>query len=152
MDYKYIEQLINRYLDAETSVEEEQILRQFFAQADVPEHLRPWQPMFAEQASLAEAHLDERFDERILAMVGETHVHAKRITLRRRLSPLFTAAAAIALAIVVGSALEQSLYTGTDAAAEQAAVQDELDPNETVPLDIRSAELIEPVDTLAPKN
>ncbi|MBP3829966.1 MAG: hypothetical protein ILA06_06660 [Bacteroidaceae bacterium] len=152
MDYKYIEQLISRYLDAETSVEEEQILRQFFAQAEVPEHLRPWQSMFAEQALLAEAHLDERFDERVLAMVGETHVRAKQITLRRRLAPLFTAAAAIALAIVVGSALEQSFYAGVEAATEQAAVQDELDPNETVSLDIRSAELIEPADTLAPKN
>ena len=36
MDYKYIEQLLERYFNAETSLEEESILRTFFSQTDVP--------------------------------------------------------------------------------------------------------------------
>ena len=32
MDYKYIEQLMERYWNAETSLEEESILRSFFSQ------------------------------------------------------------------------------------------------------------------------
>ena len=32
MDYKYIEQLMDRYWECETSLEEEQILRTFFSQ------------------------------------------------------------------------------------------------------------------------
>jgi hypothetical protein len=32
MDYKYIEQLMERYWNAETSMEEESILRSFFSQ------------------------------------------------------------------------------------------------------------------------
>ena len=39
MDYKYIEQLLDKYWDCETSLEEEQILRCFFRQKEVPAHL-----------------------------------------------------------------------------------------------------------------
>ena len=46
MDYKYIEQLIERYWDAETSRQEEQILRAFFSQDEVPEHLARYQELF----------------------------------------------------------------------------------------------------------
>lgn len=149
MDYKYIEQLIERYFAAETSVEEEHILRDFFAQAEVPAHLQQWQPLFAGEAALSAAHLDDDFDERLLAMTGERHVHAKRITLTRRLRPLFTAAAFIAFAIVIGTAIEQTTATGDiESAPMQVAVQDELDPTETTPLDIRSAELANPADTI----
>ena len=40
MNYKYIEQLIERYFAAETSVAEERILRAFFTEAEcnVPSH------------------------------------------------------------------------------------------------------------------
>ena len=36
MDYKYIEQLLERYWNCETSLEEEAILRMFFSQDDIP--------------------------------------------------------------------------------------------------------------------
>ena len=36
MDYKYIEQLLERYWNCETSTEEEQILRIFFQQKAIP--------------------------------------------------------------------------------------------------------------------
>ena len=36
MDYKYIEQLLDKFWDCETSLEEEQILRCFFRQKEVP--------------------------------------------------------------------------------------------------------------------
>ena len=47
MDYKYIEQLIERYWQCQTSLEEEQILRAFFSQEQVPENLRRYAPLFA---------------------------------------------------------------------------------------------------------
>ena len=40
MDSKHIEELLNKYWQAETSLEEEQLLRQYFSSDDVPEHLR----------------------------------------------------------------------------------------------------------------
>ena len=39
MDYKYIEQLLERYWAAETSLEEEDILRAFFSQKEIPAEL-----------------------------------------------------------------------------------------------------------------
>ena len=42
MDYKYIEQLLDSYFEAETNLEEENILRAFFAQENIPSHLRKY--------------------------------------------------------------------------------------------------------------
>ncbi|MCE6984063.1 pyruvate ferredoxin oxidoreductase, partial [Pseudomonas frederiksbergensis] len=49
MDYKYINQLLERYWRCETSLEEEDILRAFFSQADIPADLKRYQPLFAYQ-------------------------------------------------------------------------------------------------------
>ena len=40
MDYRYIEQLLERYWNCATTPEEEEILRTFFRQSDVPASLR----------------------------------------------------------------------------------------------------------------
>ena len=145
MDYKYIEQLIDRYFEGETTLEEEQILRKFFAQEELPEHLQQWKPLFRAEQEIAVAHLDESFDERILALTGEYHVKAQPIPLRVRLRPLYRVAAFLAFAIVIGTAVEHSATPAADAPREPIAVQgqDELDADETTPLDIRSAELME---------
>ena len=47
MDYKYIEQLLERYWEGETTLQEEAILRTFFSQPDMPDHLRKYQPLFS---------------------------------------------------------------------------------------------------------
>ncbi|MCR5820581.1 MAG: hypothetical protein K6F94_06530 [Bacteroidaceae bacterium] len=144
MDYKYIEQLIDRYFDGETSIEEEQILRKFFAQEELPEHLLKWKPLFLAEHRLAEAHLDASFDNRILALTGEQHVQARRITMSMRMRPLFKAAAFIAFAIVIGTAVEHAAGTAKSYADETAIVeQDELNADETTPIDIKSAEAVE---------
>ena len=149
MDYKYIEQLVDCYFEGETTLEEEQILRKFFAQEELPEHLRQWQPLFREQYALSEAHLDASFDERILALTGEYHVKAQPIPLRVRLRPFYRVAAFLAFAIVIGTAVEYSTNPSMEAPAGQVAVQeqDELNADEATPLDIRSAELMD-TDTL----
>ena len=41
MDYKYINQLLERYWKCETSLEEEEILRTFFSQDELPAELKP---------------------------------------------------------------------------------------------------------------
>ena len=46
MDYKYINQLLDRYWQGETTLEEEQILRSFFSQLCVPEELAKFRPLF----------------------------------------------------------------------------------------------------------
>ena len=56
MDYKYIEQLLERYWQCETTLEEEGILRTFFGQKDIPAELRPYQALFAPQQVQGSSH------------------------------------------------------------------------------------------------
>jgi hypothetical protein len=69
MDYKYIEQLLEKYWNCETSVEEEQILRSFFRQKELPEHLLRYKSLFAYQEAEKDIKLGDDFDSRILAEI-----------------------------------------------------------------------------------
>ena len=115
MDYNYIEQLLERYWECETNLEEEHILRTFFGQSDIPEHLRQYAPLFEYQQQESQMHLPDDFDQRILRLVEqETDVQpvaktkVRVIGLRRRLAPLFSAAASVALFVMVGLAVEHA--------------------------------------------
>ena len=114
MDYKYIEQLMDRYFEAETTLKEEQILKAFFEQSDeeLPESLRPYREIFA--AMEPEATLGDDFDERILQMTeGTPQVKARTISLGERLRPLFRAAAVVAILLTLSTALNQSFKDDT---------------------------------------
>ncbi len=100
MDYKDIEQLLERYWQCETSVEEEATLRDFFAKEEVP-------------AVQQEVGLGEDFDARILAEVEPVVVKAKRLTLVGRFVPLFKAAAVIAIILSLGNVAQHS-FSGDD--------------------------------------
>ena len=156
MDFKYIEQLIGRYFNADTTLEEEQILRQFFQQTEIPAHLQQWAPLFKAERTWSNTHLDDSFDERILRMTGEVHVQARRITLTQRLRPLLRVAALLVIAAGVGIAVQH----GSDETTRENAVstvglqasetQDELDLSNTTPLDLQADAGISLADTLAP--
>ena len=108
MDYKYIEQLLERYWSGETSLEEENILRAFFSQKDIPASLLPYRDIFVYQAvSKSEEVLDSDFDDKILALIDEPEVvKARTITLRQRLAPMFKAAAVVAIMLTLGNAIQ----------------------------------------------
>jgi hypothetical protein len=74
MDYKYIEQLLERYWNCETSVEEEQILRIFFQQKELPAHLRRYRSLFTYQEEAAGMKLGDDFDKRVLAEIERPEV------------------------------------------------------------------------------
>lgn len=127
MDYKYITQLLERYWRAETTLEEENILRSFFSQVSVPEELKQYRSLFLYQATEPKAdHLDAAFDDRLMAIVGEEQesapaVKAHRITLRERMFPLFKAAAIVAIILTLGNAAQYSFNDGQDTTAAQQA-------------------------------
>ncbi len=115
MDYKYIEQLMERYWNAETSKEEESILRTFFSQENVPAEMEHLRALFADEAS--EATLGDDFDARMLAMIKEDNdvqredadnkvVKAREVSLLQYLKPLFKAAAVVAVILTLGGALQ----------------------------------------------
>lgn len=109
MDYKYIEQLLERYWICETSVEEEQILRSFFKQKDIPVHLLPYKSLFVYQQSEKEIGLGEDFDRRILAEVERPVVKARHLAMHSRFMPLFKAAAAVACLFLIGGVIKRSV-------------------------------------------
>lgn len=118
MDHKYIEQLLEQYWQCETSVAEEDILRTFFSQSNVPDHLAPYVALFAAQREARADGLSEDFDERLrLHIEGEKSHRCKavRMTLRHRLSPFLKAAAAVAIILTVGNAARRALEGNTTA-------------------------------------
>lgn len=104
MDYKYIEQLLERYWQGETTLQEETILKTFFSQPDIPENLRKYSALFTYEAEKAEG-LGDDFDARMLEMTGEAP-KAKNVTLTSRLMPLFKAAAIVAIVLTLGNAAQ----------------------------------------------
>ena len=115
MDYKYIEQLLERYWQGETTLQEEGILRTFFSQPDIPEDLRKYRELFTIER---EEPLGDDFDARILAMIDdesqEPQQQAKIVTMVSRLKPLFKAAAIVAIILTLGNAAQAPWNYGWD--------------------------------------
>ena len=112
MDYKYIEQLVERYFQCETTLHEEQILHAFFAQPEeeMPETLRQYVPLFAAMTA-QETSLSDDFDERVLALTEEAApvVKARTVSLTDRLRPLLRAAAIVGVVLALGQAMNLSM-------------------------------------------
>ncbi len=112
MDYKYIEQLLERYWQCLTTVEEERILQSFFRQPDIPPHLRFCADVFLAQDEMAKERLGDDFDNRVLSVVEEEDadvVKACPVSFWHRLRPLYQAAGLVALMITLGTAAERCL-------------------------------------------
>ena len=114
MDYKYIDQLLERYWRGKTSLQEEEILRMFFSQEDIPAALLPYRDLFVyEQNEKEMEKLGDDFDQRILGMIQEDEpVKARVITMRHRLMPLFKAAAVVAILLTLGNAMQAAFSDG----------------------------------------
>lgn len=123
MDYKYINQLLERYWAAETTLEEEKILSAFFSQKDIPSELKPYQQLFAFAAETkAEDRLGDDFDERMMALVDEQKpVKARMVTMRHKLAPLVRAAAMVAVVLTLGNASQAAFDRSGEAGATEMA-------------------------------
>jgi len=157
MDYKYIEQLLERYWACETSLQEEQILQSFFAQDDVPEHLNTYKAIFMAQQSEKDARLSDDFEEKVLSLiddeepVDENAVTARRIKFVRRIRPLYQAAGLLAMLLVIGLAAQHSFGNDEEDATQYAHEQElTLPENEFTPIpDQQSASIPEAtIDTI----
>ncbi len=111
---------MERYWRCETSLQEEEILRLFFSQGEVPANLLPYKDLFVyAQEQKATDKPGDDFDQKILEMVDEDQpVKARVITMRQRLMPLFKATAVVAILLTLQNAL-QGTFTNTTPAAQQ---------------------------------
>ena len=127
MDYKYIEQLLERYWEGETTLQEESILRTFFSQPDtpeIPENIQRYRAIFVCEQQKEEP-LGEDFDARILEQIGEAPV-AKTFSLKDRLMPLFKAAAIVAIVLTLGNAAQAPWDIWEDPKGAYVKAQQEL--------------------------
>ena len=110
MDYKYIEMLLERYWACDTSLEEEEILRAFFSQKDVPSSLKAYKDLFVyEHEAQKTERLGDDFDQKMLDMIAdEEPAKARTVSLKAKLMPLFRAAAVVAILLTLSTALNQS--------------------------------------------
>ena len=137
MDYKYIDQLLERYWAAETTLEEEKILRTFFSQADIPAELEKYQSLFAYESMAAEEKLEAGFDEKILSQTeSPASVKARRITLGQRMMPLLRAAAIVAVILTLGNAIQKPF--NSDNPNGNIAGMEEMDNGVSVALNVDS--------------
>lgn len=69
MDSNAIKNILEKYWEGESSLKEEQALRQFFNQEEVPDDLKQFQPLFQyfeqEQTAILNGDFDERLSERL---------------------------------------------------------------------------------------
>ena len=132
MDYKYIEQLLERYWAAETSLEEGSILRTFFSQKNIPAEMEHLRPLFTDNA--VGQTLGDDFDARIMKAIGvEKVVKAREVSLTQRLIPLFKAAAVVAIILTLGGAL-QAPWDSTWNTPEDYAAIHQVDTINAIPV------------------
>ena len=136
MDYKYIEQLLERYWECQTTLEEEAILRNFFAQSDIPARLLPYASLFQAEEKMARSRaceaglqLSDDFDQRIMDAIEEKEVAptAHVVPLRSRnnieiLRPLWRAAAVVAIVLTIGMAAQQGFQPRGEQVADENPV------------------------------
>lgn len=116
MDFEYIEQLLERYWQCQTTVEEEKQLRIFFTEDDVPQHLIKYKSLFQYQQMQQHIGLSNDFDARVLEQIEAPVVKAKRLTLASRLSPLLKAAAVVAVVVWLGNVAQHTVYSSQEVA------------------------------------
>ena len=71
MNSREAEQLLEKYWKCETSLEEENALRQYFAGEDLPDHLQKFSKMFIFFDKERKSVLDESFDPKILDRINK---------------------------------------------------------------------------------
>ena len=135
MDYKYIEQLLERYWNCQTTLEEERILRSFFSQDDMPAQLLQYKSLFECESEIAEEKLGDDFDARIMQMVEQPKVvKLSRLTFKQRIMPLVKAVAVVAVIVTMGNMLEDAISEtpGHTQMADTYVKTDEVDSKFTV--------------------
>ena len=70
MDCNNVKQLIGKYWDGNTNIEEEHEIKMFFSTcADLPEELEKWRSWFSNLSDISNANLGDDFDAKILERI-----------------------------------------------------------------------------------
>src|SRR4051794_13208233 len=81
MDSKEIGQLLEKYWNCETTLEDEQILRSYFNGSDVPDQLKDAAELFRFFEVERKRSLDTNFDHTVMRSVKKTERQAKVVSM-----------------------------------------------------------------------
>ncbi|MBM3403941.1 MAG: hypothetical protein FJY10_03525 [Bacteroidetes bacterium] len=127
MNTKEIYGLIKKYFDGETTLEEEQQLRTFFSQEDVPEELVAFKELFGYYHASAEESLDDTFEKSIMAQIEKDVIKPIGFNRKKMYSIMGIAAGILILiGVLFYTDFFQSFQTdssGSDAESEMAYLQ-----------------------------
>lgn len=98
-----IRQLLDRYFEGDTTLQEEAQLRRAFQQEDLPADLLPFQPLFRYYEQERKAQLDAGFEQRLLEQLEESPPSTHTANIRKL--PLQRWALRIAAAVVLALGL-----------------------------------------------
>jgi hypothetical protein len=100
MNTQEIEKLIAKFEKGETSIEEEKLLKSYFATDDIPEHLAIYGEIFSFYGDAMNEELpDPEFDKKVLEKIGISNEKMKRPGMYRKLYPYFAVAASLVILI-----------------------------------------------------
>lgn len=99
MEIEQIDNLLEKYWNCETSLEEEQLLHRFFSESDMPDKYRDVAPLFLYKNRAQAEKLSAGFDEKLNQKIEERQ---KRYITIKLFAPALKVAAVIALILTVG--------------------------------------------------
>lgn len=102
MQNEYIDRLLQRYWNCETTVAEEQELRDFFSREDLPEAWQPYAPLFQYVREEQAVTLSDGFGERLKAAMDQEAERDKKYITIRIFAPLLRVAASVLLIVGLG--------------------------------------------------
>lgn len=98
----HIDTLLERYWNCETTLSEEQELRDFFSQNNLPAAWQPYAPLFAYTRGEQSVSLSEGFDERLKKAMEKEKAGNKEYITIRIFAPLLRVAASLLLIVGLG--------------------------------------------------
>lgn len=98
----HIDTLLERYWNCETTLSEEQELRDFFSQDSLPAIWQPYAPLFTYTREEQSVSLREGFDERLKKAMEKEKTGKKEYITIRIFTPLLRAAASLLLIVGLG--------------------------------------------------
>jgi hypothetical protein len=99
MDWKFIEELLDKYYNGETTLEEEKILTDFFRTGNVPAHLKHEKMLFGVYETSSLEVPDVLTDEQIMAGIANRKRTIPALHFRSRIKILSAIAAGVLLVL-----------------------------------------------------
>ncbi len=104
-DDRHIQTLLERYWDCETTLAEEQELRDFFTGGDLPAAGKPYAPYFSYINEERSVTLSEGFNERLKEAMDKEEDRSKQYITIRIFAPLLRVAASLLLIVGLGASI-----------------------------------------------